>query len=258
MTSAEANWVCVLGPPGVGKATVAAGLAELLAAPVFQWRVFARAHNIAALSAEQSVDPRGEYNDLVVDRMLRDALLHGRMRADGGHVVLPDFPTTVEQLLLLHSVARTSGVLVRVVELDAINGLVMSRAHFRRLCLACTADPGGNPHDAAPHDPNLPNRCPTCGGPLARRCSDIPALYLDRLSRYRARRPALRDTARDARIPWFQIDASRTPAEVLAAARDFVTARAEDVVASPDRGPADVIPRPRIGEGGIDATEQSS
>jgi adenylate kinase family enzyme len=244
MTGTE-TWLAVIGPPAVGKASLAEALAQPLSARVFPWRVLARARNIPQLP--HVVDPRGEYADHSVDELLRDAFLHGGFPASGRAIILPDFPVTTTQLMLLHSVARTRGVELRLLELDAINAVLMARAHHRRLCLACRPDPGGEPHDVAPTDPQIPSSCPTCGGPLALRSADEPATFFARLSRYREERPGLWSAARAARIPWVQIMTRRSPRRVLAAARRLLAVPSADVLLSDDGGPADGLPRPRHG-----------
>jgi adenylate kinase family enzyme len=243
--SAMREFVAVVGPPGIGKQTLSEGLAAALSARVFVLRLFARDGGVAPLPPAATRDPRGEYADEVVDHLLRDAFLHGGFPAPGRRVVLPNFPTTVQQLRLLQSVARTCGTPLRVLELDAINGRVMARANSRRLCLTCRPDPGGTPHGPAPTATGLPDRCPACSRPLSIRRCDEPVTYLDRLSRYRELRPGIRATARAAGIPWAQLLANGTPEAVLATATRLITMPADAVLATPDRGPADRVPQQR-------------
>jgi adenylate kinase family enzyme len=239
-------WIAVIGPPAVGKTSLADALAQALSARVFAWRAFARTRRAQRLPAEVAVDPRGEYADAVVDELLRDAFLHGGFPAFGRPVILPGFPVTVAHLVLLHSVARTRGVPLRVLEIDAINGVLMARAYHRRLCLACRPDPDGEPHDIASADPRMPTRCDVCAGPLAIRCADRQITFVTRLAQYREQRPAMWAAAYTARIPWAQVNAASSAAAASLALR-LLAVPAADVLRSRDLGPADGVPRQRSG-----------
>lgn len=241
-------WIMVAGPPASGRHSVAVALADRLDGLVFDLRRYAREKDIAPIPMKEGIDPRGEYTDLAVDHLLRDAFLCGGFAAPGRPVLLPGFPETATQLLLLHTVAGIREVRMRVVELDAINVQLMARAYHRRLCLTCTEDPAGGPHDDASPAPDLPTRCRRCGSQLTVRRSDAMNTFSVRLSRYREDRPALYDAARRARIPWQHLVTTTRAATVDAVAGEALQLLGipHDVaLAYPDRGPADSIPPPR-------------
>lgn len=244
LTPPAPRWIALIGPPAVGKNSLAKALTEPLGARVFNLRAFARARNAPPLPAEVALDPRGEYTDAVIDDLIRAALLYDRFPTAGRPVILPDFPTTVAGLTLLHSVAQLRGVPLMVLELDAINGELMARAYHRRLCLACLPDLNGHPHAPASPDPGMPTRCDTCSGPLAVRRADQPNVFLARLTRYREQRSTVRAAADAARIPWAQVYATNAAADLSMALR-LLAASTTAVLASRDRGPVDGIPRPR-------------
>ncbi len=135
-----------------------------------------------------------------------------------------------------------------MLELDAINGTLMARAYHRRLCLTCTDDPAGGPHDDAPPAPDLPTRCPRCGNRLKVRHSDAMHTFSARLSRYREDRPALYAAARRAGIAWQHLVTTPRAATVDAVtdeAMHLLGVPPDVALAHPDRGPADSIPAPR-------------
>jgi hypothetical protein len=227
---------------------MAATLADRMDGRVFDLRRYARDHDVAPIPTDEGIDPRGEYTDLSVDHLLRDAFLGGGFPAPGRPVLLPGFPETATQLLLLHTVAGIREARLRVLELDAINVALMARAYHRRLCLNCTDDPAGGPHYDAPPAPDLPTRCARCNGRLAVRRSDAMDTFFDRLCRYREDRPALYDAARRAGVPWQHLVTSARAATVDTVAGEALRLLGiphDLVLAYPDRGPADSIPAPR-------------
>jgi adenylate kinase family enzyme len=240
-------WIMVAGPPASGRHKVAAVLADRLDGLVFDLRRYARDHDIAPNLTHERIDPRGEYTDLAVDHVLRDAFLCGGFPAPGRPVLLPGFPETATQLLLLHTVAGIREARMRVVELDAINAVLMARAYHRRLCLPCADDPAGGPHDDALPEQDLPTRCAQCGGRLVVRRSDARDTLFDRLSRFREDRPALFDAARRAGIPWQHLVTVRaaTVDAVAGEALRLLAIPRDVALAYPDRGPADSVPAPR-------------
>jgi hypothetical protein len=148
---------------------------------MFRLRVFARDRlRDGLLPAEfATVEESDKVAEHTVDHLLRAAFLHGRFPAVGGPVVLDGLPSTADELRPLHTVARTRGRPLAVIELTASGLIIMIRRHLRRPCLTCEPDLDGGPHQAAPPEIGLPDHCDTCGKHLSTRTSDEPTAFLD-------------------------------------------------------------------------------
>ncbi|GIJ49789.1 hypothetical protein Val02_66750 [Virgisporangium aliadipatigenens] len=217
-------FVALIGPPAVGKSTVAAALAEEVGATTFRLREFAQQSRIAGLLAAElfaTTDPLGWFPDGTVDALLRAAFLYGRFPAEGV-IVLESFPGNAVQLHLLHDIGRLRGAPLMVVELDAAPEVVMTRARARRVCPTCEPDPTGDPHAPAAADPDAPERCGRCDGALARRCSDRLDVIPARFGRYRHRLDAIRTCATQLDMPYRRIHASADRAAVASAVRSEI------------------------------------
>jgi adenylate kinase family enzyme len=242
------EWIMVAGPPASGRHSAAAALADQLSASVFGVREYARDHGLPEIPAQDGIDPRGEYTDLTIQHVLRDALLADGLPAPDQSILLPAFPETDSQLLLLHTIAETRQVRTRVLELDAVNVTLAARALHRRPCLSCTDDAAGSPHDDAPAHPGMPIRCRTCGRGLTVRRSDVMTTFIDRVSRYREDRPALYQAAKESAIPWQHLDTTQvsTVQAVTTMAAELLRTPRDVALAYPDGGPADSVPAPRL------------
>jgi adenylate kinase family enzyme len=228
--------LCVVGPPAIGKSVVAESVSGALEGTVFQLRSFARTCRVEGwlpANARVAVTAQDWDGDTsVVETVLRQAFVHGRFAAPGRYVILDDFPRTADELLLLKGVGRLVDTRLGVVELTAADLTLMTRCHHRRVCLGCTSDPGGEPHEPAEAMPGLPDQCPECGGPLAVRRSDQTAAFIDRVDEYRSRRSALRNAAAASAVPVVAVDAAPELAAVCAA----VKAAAVELVAQSAEG----------------------
>lgn len=216
-------FMCISGAPAVGKSVVANRVARSLGGAVFRLRTFA--HTCRSVGWLTDVDnlpahpQEWEESPETVERLLREAFVHGRWSMPNHVAFLDDFPRTADELRLLTAIARLLDVPLGIVELTAADLVLMTRCHHRRICLACAPDPGGEPHSAALPSPDLPLECPTCGSPLAVRRSDETPAFIDRVDQHRKRRVPLRDAAAALGVRIDIVDATVDLATVCVAVR---------------------------------------
>ncbi len=173
----------VLGAPGAGKGTQAAG--------------FAQRHEILKIStgdilrdAVQSGTELGQHAKAtmdaggLVDDQLMIAIVRERLsRADAaGGFVLDGFPRTVAQATALDEIMAGQGALI-VVDIAVPDDALVERLARRRVCAQC-----GNATRSAAGG-TVP-RCEKCGGELVLRSDDEESVVRERLRVYaQATRP---------------------------------------------------------------------
>jgi len=174
--------VVLLGPPGAGKGTQAARLAERLGlAHVASGDLFREA--VAAQTPlgkkAQGYMERGE---LVPDEIVVAMLLERLARPDcRPGAVLDGFPRTVAQAEALEKALADQGKQVdAVLLLQVPDEVVLERLTGRRICRDCQA-----PYHMTFHPPAQEGICDRCGGPLYQRDDDREETVRHRLQVYR-------------------------------------------------------------------------
>jgi len=196
--------VILLGPPGAGKGTIAARVAEnadllhLSTGDVLRDEV-ARGTRLGELA--RGFMERGELvPDDVVLAMVRERVA-GR---DG--VLLDGFPRTLAQA---EGLARFLPVDV-VVYLAVAKDEVVRRLSGRRVCGAC-----GAVYNVVSERPQREGRCDRCGGELRQRPDDAPEVVARRYEVYeKDSRPLVEHYARQGVL--VTVDAARPAHEVAA------------------------------------------
>jgi len=199
-----------MGPPGVGKGTQAAALAEraglthVASGDLFRLNI--RDETELGLLARAFVD-RGE---LVPDRIVTDMVIEKVLSLDGATgTVLDGFPRTLQQARELPSRLTAAGRRVdRVVLLTAPRQTLLRRIVGRQTCRIC---------QAAYNVFYLPSRqeavCDLCGGDLHTRSDDNMETARHRLDVYEQQTRPLADFYRDAGV-LLEIDGTGEPDEV--------------------------------------------
>jgi adenylate kinase len=184
--------IVLLGPPGAGKGTQAAGLARALRVPTISTGDMLR-------RAVQSGSPLGlavkaamDRGDLVDDGMMTELVAARLAEPDTrSGFVLDGFPRTVDQALSLDGLLQHRGDLV-VVELAVPDSAIIRRLSERRVCVQCgrNADPDGG---------NKSSISCACGGSLRQRSDDTESVVRERLRIYECSTRPLIDFYRQRR-----------------------------------------------------------
>lgn len=174
--------VILLGPPGVGKGTQGARLADGTGARHLATGDLlrsARREGTELGRRAQGYMDRGELvpDGLIVD-LVREVL--NSLPSDTG-VVFDGFPRTVPQAEALASVLNDVGQQAdRIVVLEADDEVLVRRMAGRRSCVDC-----GAVYNVHFNAPQREDACDRCGGELTRRVDDDPATFRRRLEVYR-------------------------------------------------------------------------
>lgn len=196
--------VVLLGPPGAGKGTIAArvaeatGLVHLSTGEVLRDEV-ARQTELGQLG--RTFMERGE---LVPDHVVL-AMVEERVRGKRG-VLLDGFPRTMAQA---EGLAQFLPIHI-VVNLAVAKGEVVRRLGSRRVCGSC-----GAVYNLVSQPPAAAGACDRCGNPLVQRPDDAPEVVARRFEVYeRDSRPLVEYYARQGLLQ--AVEAVRPPDEVAA------------------------------------------
>lgn len=182
--------IVMLGPPGAGKGTQAALLAERLGIPHVAtgdlFREALKAETELGLTAKSYME-RGELvPDEVTVGMVRERL---RQPDCAQGVILDGFPRTVEQAKALEGLlAELCKAIDAVLFVDAEEDELVRRLSSRWTCRDCQAV-----YNLISNPPREPGKCDICGGPLYQRADDVPETVRNRIVVYREQTSPLID-----------------------------------------------------------------
>jgi adenylate kinase len=198
--------IVLLGPPGVGKGTVAKKLSENLNLPHVATGDMLR-ENVAAktplgLKAKLYMDKGALVpDDLVIEivkvRLQRDDCKNG--------FILDGFPRTIYQADEINEVVKIG----KVVNLQANDEIIVKRLSRRRVCSNCNFI-----YHLDFIKPNREGICDKCSGQLYQREDDKPEAIKKRLSVYREQTKPLEDYYKNLGI-LIDVDGSGKPEEVF-------------------------------------------
>jgi adenylate kinase len=188
--------VIFLGPPGAGKGTQAARLAQELGVPHVatgdMLREAAQNGTRLGLEAKRFMDRGALVPDEVVIGLVEDRL--GQADAARGWV-LDGFPRTAPQAEALDASLRRRGQEVdRVIFFRVSNAELLRRLTGRRVCRNC-----GAVFHLAFNPPAQAGRCDRCGGQLYQREDDAESAVVHRLDVYHTQTEPLLDYYRQRR-----------------------------------------------------------
>jgi adenylate kinase len=220
--------IVLLGPPGVGKGTQAALLAEALGSCHLSTGDLFRAAQCLtepspALRAALEAMRRGELvADALVIALVRERA--GCLRCRGGFL-LDGFPRSVAQAEALDALLAGHGLtLDAVVSFELPLEEIMARLSGRRTCPACKTV-----YHLTARPPRAEGICDQCGEQLAQRDDDRPEPIRVRMQAYEAStRPLTRYYESTGKL--VPVRASGTPAEILG--RTLEALKGRSVVAS--------------------------
>ncbi len=169
----------LMGPPGAGKGTQGARLAQRYEIPRYSTgdilRAARREGTELGRAAQEYMDAGELVPDDIILGMMREALASDE--AAGGFL-LDGFPRTVPQAEGLAELLEDLGFeLDAVVDLEVPDEEIVRRLSARRVCVDCgRVAPAGTTDDEP---------CPECSGELRRRADDDPETVRRRLEVYR-------------------------------------------------------------------------
>jgi len=205
------RWI-FLGPPGAGKGTQAARLAQRAGVPQIatgdMFRAAVREGTPLGREAKRYMDAGQLVPDHVTLGLVRERLAQPDCRAG---FLLDGFPRTVAQAEGLEAVLAELGVgLDGVLYFDVPDAVVVERLSGRRVCPAC-----GATYHVRFDPPQVEGRCDRCGAELVQRPDDREETVRQRLEVYRRQTQPLVDYYRDAGL-LHTVAADRPIAEVEA------------------------------------------
>jgi adenylate kinase len=171
----------MLGPPGAGKGTQAAMLAERLGIPHVAsgdlFREALKAETELGLMAESYMD-RGELvPDEVTIAMIRERLLTSDC---GKGIILDGFPRTIEQADALKELLAEQGKMIdAALFIHASEDELVRRLSSRWTCRNCQAI-----YNLMSNPPKEEGKCDVCGGELYQRSDDAPETVRNRIRVY--------------------------------------------------------------------------
>jgi adenylate kinase len=202
--------IVLMGPPGVGKGTQAAvladriGLTHLASGDLFRLNI--RDETELGLMAKAFVD-RGE---LVPDRIVIDMVLDRMLGSDGaGGTLLDGFPRTLAQAReLSERLAPTRRDIDAVVLLTAPRQTLLRRIVGRQTCRLCQS-----PYNIFFSPTRVEAVCDLCGGDLHTRSDDNMETARHRLDVYEQQTRPLADYYRQSSV-LLDVDGTGEPHEV--------------------------------------------
>ena len=167
-------YIVLLGPPGSGKGTQAAGLSHRLGVPAISTGDLLRANVAAGTALGRQAAAIMAAGDLVSDELINGMLADRLAQPDAaGGAVLDGYPRTVEQAQELErQLGAEHSADLQAIALVVDPAEVVVRLGGRRTCAACGAIGRADGHD---------DRCVQCGGPTIVREDDQPEAIARRL-----------------------------------------------------------------------------
>ena len=198
--------IILLGPPGVGKGTVAKKLSAELKLPHIATGDMLR-ENVAnstalGLKAKGYMDKGLLVPDDLVIEMIKERLQRKDCKKG---LLLDGFPRTIHQADEIGKVIKID----KVVNLQAGDEIIVKRISLRRVCSKC-----GFAYHLDFIKPNREGFCDKCSGHLYQREDDKPEAVKQRLKVYREQTAPLIDYYRKKKV-LVDVDGSGTPEKVF-------------------------------------------
>lgn len=209
----------LIGPPGVGKGTLAGrtGTAlNLLHVSTGQLIREQVALGTALGRRVQSAVAAGAFvDDATVTELVREEL--DALGSSYRGIVLDGYPRTLRQAELLDALlAQTAIPLARAISLEAPTDTLEARLTGRRVCPDC-----GRTYHMLFAPPQQDERCDDCDRPLERRADDAPDTVRERLRIYHLRSAPILDYYQ-TRDVLSRLDATGTPDACATALDDLL------------------------------------
>lgn len=172
--------VILLGPPGAGKGTQAARVAESLSIPRVSSGDLFRDHQKRDTKLGRMARTYMERGVLVPDNVTIDMVMDWvDGHEDSGGFLLDGFPRTLAQAEALDREMAGNGGLDRAVNIKVSQEELVRRLRGRLICGSCQT-----PYHMDSSPPSQPGKCDRCGGELYQRDDDKPDAVAKRIQVY--------------------------------------------------------------------------
>jgi len=210
----------LLGPPGSGKGTQAAKLAQTFCVPQISTGDLLREERAGATALGKQAAACMDRGELVPDDLGLQILQVRVSKPDCDKGFLLDgFPRTVPQAEALSAILEALGVqLEAVVDIEVPDGEIESRITGRRSCPVCAAI-----YHVVTQPPKTDGTCDRCGGALTQRSDDSAETVRNRLRVYHEQTQPLIEFYR-ATGCLHEIDGVGDPAAIAASIREALGA----------------------------------
>ena len=197
----------MLGPPGAGKGTQSAVLADTLGVPKISSGDLFRSHHANDTDFGRLVNSYMEQGLLVPDDItIRMVMEWINNETDSSGFLLDGFPRTTSQATALDTAIRGQGGLDKAIYIKVSQPELVRRLSNRLLCSDCQT-----PHTM--QDKNSILHCSNCGGKLYQRDDDKPSSVKQRIKTYIQETEPLVDYYRKAEL-LDEVDGNRSIEEV--------------------------------------------
>ena len=206
--------IILLGPPGVGKGTIASKLSKKMKVPHISAGDMLR-ENVAqktelGAKAKNYMDKGLLVPDELVIEMIKERLKRKDCKKG---FILDGFPRTIKQADEISNAAKAD----KVVNLQASSRIIVKRLSRRRVCSQC-----GFIYHLDFIKPNREGFCDKCSGTLYRREDDNPEAIKKRLEVYKEQTEPLIKYYQDKYL-LVDVDGSGTPEEVFELVEEAVS-----------------------------------
>lgn len=210
--------IILLGPPGVGKGTQAAALAQAEKVAHISTGDILRAHVAQGTALGKAAKEYMDKGLLVPDEVILGLVKDRLQQPDAANGYIFDgFPRTVVQAEALSGLLEEVGMpLEAVVSLEAPDDLVVERISGRRTCRQCK-----EVYHVTFNPPKVAGVCDRCGGELYQRDDDNEATVRRRLTEYHTKTAPLIDYY-SARGLLKAVDGTQSVQQVSRAIREAV------------------------------------
>lgn len=210
--------IILLGPPGAGKGTQAALLAQQESIPHISTGDILRAAKAAGTELGKLAASFMDRGDLVPDEVVIGLVKERLAQPDCQKGFIFDgFPRTVPQADALGRALADLGLpLTGVISIEVPDGVLVDRAVGRRSCTKC-----GEIYHVVSKPPRVAGLCDRCGSHLVQRDDDKAEVVENRLRRYHQQTSPLIDYYR-AKGLLRTVDGTKSMGEVTADIRKAV------------------------------------
>jgi len=197
----------IFGPPGAGKGTYAAELAEQFSIPAIATGDIFRAEVNSGSALGKKVAVYLQSGKLVPDEIVDETLRKWLNKPENRRgFILDGYPRTVEQAQTLDEVTRIDAIL----NMSVPERVLVERLSNRRICPTC----GAIYNIKHSPKPKVDSKCDKCGTALYQRGDDKPEVIKERFEVYKKQTQPLIKYYKDRKTKFITIVNSQVDADI--------------------------------------------